>query len=145
MCITQLNYMCREINNLVPHQNMEKLWNDWEKICRGYSGKINPIYQRNWNQIVKKTKNAKITEDIIKTICEAQVEQLDLELKDISSPKEIKNISYTYYNWVRQVFEMCYLVQEPMSQEKTKSLYATYLAKLKDVSSYKMEQLKNAP
>lgn len=145
MCVTQLNSMCKEISDLVPRENMEKMWNDWERICRGYGNKITSIYQRNWHQIIKKAKKIKITEDIIKTICEAQVEQMDLELKGVTSPEEIKNISYTYYNWVRQVFEMCYLVEEPMTQEKTKSLYTTYLTKLKNVSSYKTEQIKSAP
>ena len=88
----------------------------------------------------KKAKN-EVTEDTIKIICDAQVEQMELELKAVSSQEAIKNISYTYYNWVRQVFEMCYLVQEPMSQEKTKALYTTYLTTLKNVSSYKIEQM----
>lgn len=141
MCITQLNYMCKEINDLVPRENMEKMWNDWERICRGYGGRINSIYQRNWNQIVKKAKKTKITENIIKVICDAQVKQMELELKEVSSQEEIKNIAYTYYNWVRQVFEMCYLVQEPITQERTKVLYANYLTTLKNVSSYKIEQM----
>ena len=141
ICINQLNHMCKEINDLVPRENMEKMWNDWERICRGYGARINSIYQRNWNQIVKKAKKTKITEDIIKTICDAQVKQMELELKVVSSQESIKNISYTYYNWVRQVFEMCYLVQEPITQERTKILYANYLTTLKNVSSYKIEQM----
>jgi len=56
MCITQLNRMCKEINDLVPRQNMEKMWNDWERICRGYGSQINPIYQRIWKLIKKKAK-----------------------------------------------------------------------------------------
>ena len=141
MCITQLNHMCKEINDLVPRENMEKMWNDWERICRGYGGRINPIYQRNWNQIIKKAKGTKITEHIIKVICDAQVKQMELELKAVSSQEAIKNISYTYYNWIRQVFEMCYLVQEPITQERTKILYANYLTTLKNISSYKIEQM----
>lgn len=140
MCITQLNRMCKEINDLVPRQNMEKMWNDWERICRGYGSQINPIYQRIWKLIKKKAKK-EVTEDTIKIICDAQVEQMELELKAVSSQEAIKNISYTYYNWVRQVFEMCYLVQEPMTQEKTKALYTTYLTTLKNVSSHKIEQM----
>ena len=140
ICITQLNHMCKEINDLVPLESMEKMWNDWERICRGYGSRINPIYQRNWNQIVKKTKNA-VTEQIIKNICEAQAEQMKKELKAVSSQEAIKDISYTYYNWIRQVFEMCYLVQAPMTQEKTKALYTTYLTILKNISSDKIEQM----
>lgn len=140
MCITQLNRMCKEINDLVPRQNMEKMWNDWERICRGYGSQINPIYQRIWKLIKKKAKK-EVTEDTIKIICDAQVKQMELELKAVSSQEAIKNISYTYYNWVRQVFEMCYLVQEPMAQEKTKTLYTTYLTTLKNVSSHKIEQM----
>ena len=140
MCITHLNRMCKEINDLVPRENMEKMWNDWERICRGYGSQINPIYQRIWKLIRKKAKK-EVTEDTIKMICDAQVEQMELELKAVSSQEAIKNISYTYYNWVRQVFEMCYLVQEPMTQEKTKALYTTYLTTLKNVSSHKIEQM----
>ena len=56
MCITHLNRMCKEINDLVPRENMEKMWNDWERICRGYGSQINPIYQRIWKLIRKKAK-----------------------------------------------------------------------------------------
>ena len=141
MCITQLNHMCKEINDLVPRENMEKMWNDWERICRGYGGRINSIYQRNWNQIIKKAKETKITENVIQVICDAQVKQMELELKEVSSQEAIKNISYTYYNWIRQVFEMCYLVQEPITQQRTKILYANYLTILKNIASYKIEQM----
>ena len=140
ICITQLNHMCKEINDLVPRESMEKMWNDWERICRGYGSRINPIYQRNWNQIMKKTKE-NVTENTIKNICDAQAEQMKKELKVVSSQERIKDISYTYYNWIRQVFEMCYLVQAPMSQEKTKTLYTNYLTILKNVSSDKIEQM----
>lgn len=140
MCITQLNYMCKEINDLVSYRSMEKMWTDWEKICRGYGSRINPIYQRIWHQINKKRKE-KITEDTIKTICDAQVEQMELELENVSSKETIKNISYTYYNWIRQMFEMCYLVQEPMTQQKTKLLYVNYLTILKNISNHRLEQI----
>ena len=140
MCITQLNYMCKEINDLVSYRSMEKMWTDWEKICRGYGSRINPIYQRIWHQINKKGKE-KITEDTIKTICDAQVEQMELELKNVSSKETIKNISYTYYNWIRQMFEMCYLVQEPMTQQKTKMLYVNYLTILKNISNHRIDQI----
>ncbi len=111
MCITQLNYMCKEINDLVSYRSMEKMWTDWEKICRGYGSRINPIYQRIWHQINKKGKET------------------------------IKNISYTYYNWIRQMFEMCYLVQEPMTQQKTKLLYVNYLTILKNIANHRLEQI----
>ena len=140
MCITQLNYMCKEINDLVSYRSMEKMWTDCEIICIGYGSRINPIYQRIWHQINKKGKE-KITEDTIKTICDAQAEQMELELKNVSSKEIIKNISYTYYNWIRQMFEMCYLVQEPMTQQKTKLLYVNYLTILKNIANHRLEQI----
>ena len=66
---------------------------------------------------------------------------MELELKNVSSKETIKNISYTYYNWIRQMFEMCYLVQEPMTQQKTKLLYVNYLTILKNIANHRLEQI----